>query len=361
MIRPGDRIRAAFEQHRSEPHISLDQHVRRRRIALGESLVGKLPLYLDTKYWIVTRDVLLGRRTASAEIELVEHLLRLARSRRVYCPISETVFLEIMKQEDSATRTRVVELVDELSLGVTLCPSEERVQTELAHTFYGFQKGLEILPLALLVWSRLSYVLGTMHPVQPEFDDQTQLVMQKAFFDHLWDVSLSQMIQTLGEDPFPDDPSEATAQKLNEGSQAHAHEIRSYKQAYAAEAAGGVSLLVDTAMQILEEIEERVTGSRAPQLESQAAEYRRAIQGLLTGGLCNGKLALALPTLHVHTCCHAAARWDKKRKLVGNDLHDFNHAAAAVAYCRGFFTERPLKAMLTQRHVGLDKLFDCAN
>src|SRR5262249_24830981 len=36
-------------------------------------------------------------------------------------------------------------------------------------------------------------------------------------------------------------------------------------------------------------------------------------------------------------------RWDKERRLTRNDLHDLEHASAALAHCRAFFTEGRLR------------------
>ncbi|EAB6718436.1 hypothetical protein DUP91_29430, partial [Salmonella enterica subsp. enterica] len=66
-----------------------------------------------------------------------------------------------------------------------------------------------------------------------------------------------------------------------------------------------------------------------------------------------------LRTTHILASLHASLRWNKQQKLKGNDLWDFRHATAALAYCDAFFTEKPLKNMVTQSHVALDKLYDC--
>jgi len=66
-----------------------------------------------------------------------------------------------------------------------------------------------------------------------------------------------------------------------------------------------------------------------------------------------------LPSLHVHTCLHAAFRWDKLRTFKANDIFDFFHASAALAYCQAFFTERSLCATITSKELGLDKFYNC--
>ncbi|EJC3510817.1 hypothetical protein MYX42_004021, partial [Escherichia coli] len=65
-------------------------------------------------------------------------------------------------------------------------------------------------------------------------------------------------------------------------------------------------------------------------------------------------------TLHIGASCHAAVRWDQKRQLNGNDLLDFHHAEAALGYCDLFLTEKPLKVLVSQEHLGLRELFSCS-
>jgi hypothetical protein len=50
----------------------LKAHVRRRQIELAESLKPKRAIYLDTKFWIILRDIVLGLRTRLADRELLE-------------------------------------------------------------------------------------------------------------------------------------------------------------------------------------------------------------------------------------------------------------------------------------------------
>jgi hypothetical protein len=66
-----------------------------------------------------------------------------------------------------------------------------------------------------------------------------------------------------------------------------------------------------------------------------------------------------LPSMHVHACLHAAYRWDKSQQFETNDFYDFQHASAALGFCRAFFTERSLRHTITANHVALDKLYSC--
>jgi hypothetical protein len=151
-------ILAALERHHAESDVTLEEYVRRRRIELGKSIDGKIRVYLDKRYWIVARDVEMGRRTDEDSIALLTELRRLVKSGRALCPISEVVMIELLKQSDLNTRRCTARLIDELSLGVSLAPEEERVGTELAHLFQSLRDPNSVYNLDWLVWLKLVYV-----------------------------------------------------------------------------------------------------------------------------------------------------------------------------------------------------------
>ena len=98
-------------------------------------------------------------------------------------------------------------------------------------------------------------------------------------------------------------------------------------------------------------------------LDSYVARDRRAYENrwknLLFFALKRNRARDVLRTINILASLHASLRWNKGRRYRGNDLFDFHHAAAALAYCDAFFTERSLCAMLTERHLALDKLYGC--
>ena len=71
----------------------------------------------------------------------------------------------------------------------------------------------ELHPLADLVWLKLSYILGVQHPSYTVFKEDEERVIQKAFFDHVWDYSLSEMFDVIGAAPPPVFDYEAIAQE----------------------------------------------------------------------------------------------------------------------------------------------------
>jgi hypothetical protein len=179
-----------------------------------------------------------------------------------------------MKQRDLATRGATAQLIDELSRGVCLGPERERAGTELAHFLYPNGRQGTTYPLNVLVWSNLSYVLGVMHPSQTPLEPEQELLIQKTFFDHLWDCSLTEMLDILGKDALPEITFEDLAEKLNQGINEHASAIHSFEEVYRHEIAGALGLVAPTAVSILEAMFQKSHGfpSELSDAEREARE-----------------------------------------------------------------------------------------
>jgi hypothetical protein len=350
-----------IDEHRQHPDISLERHVKSRVVELGRALAGKQAVYLDIRYWILLRQALLADDSATPSWKLLTSLQDAVKSGKIFCPISETVFLELLKQSDPSSRLRTARLIDELSLGVSLLSQPHRVATELAHFFYSNQNGADVYPLRQLVWTKLPYVLGFIHPTETAFDAETELAIHKAFVDKMWTIELVQMIGMIDEAPLPFDSGlQDIADMLNAGNTEHAGEIRSYKQVWVNELSGVVDLCADMAADIVAEIAEKHGHSAPPRESDEWKRTRLMCANLLFHGLqAKPGLRHKTPTLYIEACLHATIRWDKSRRFVGNDIYDFNHASAAVAHCQAFFTEAPLKALLALKHHGLADDFNC--
>lgn len=350
-----------IDEHSRHPDISIDRHVKSRVVELGRALAGKQAVYLDIRYWILLRQAFLADDSSTPEGKLLALLRDAVKGGKIFCPVSEAVFLELLKQSDPSSRLRTARLIDELSLGVSLLSQPQRVATELAHFLHSSQNGADVYPLRHLVWTKLPYVLGFLHPTETAFDAETQLAIQKAFFDKMWTIELVLMIEMIGDASMPFDPGlQDIADKLNIGNTEHAGEIKSYKQAWVNELSGVVDLCADMAADMVAEIAEK-HGHSAPSRESDEWKRSRLMYAnLLFQGLqVKPGLRHKIPTLYIEACLHAAIRWDKSRRLVGNDIYDFSHASAAVAHCQAFFTEAPLKALLALKHHGLADDFSC--
>ena len=137
--------------HRANPGVSLERHVKSRVVALGRLLDGRAAIYLDTKFWIVLRDCAAGRNSDPAAQELLARLRKLIWAGKAFCPISESAFSEFLKQEDTNSRLETAQVVDELSLGVTLLDHRMRLGTEISHFVHGVVAQPEFFPPGTLL------------------------------------------------------------------------------------------------------------------------------------------------------------------------------------------------------------------
>jgi hypothetical protein len=336
---------SGIEFHRNNPDVSLQSYMRLKRIQLGVTVASVQRIYLDMRFWILFRDVSLGRSADNATSELLAFLKLSVSQGRSVCPISESVFSELLKQSDDSTRLATAQLIDELSQGITLIPFHDRICQELCNSFYYQAGAIDLIPIQELVWTKLIYVLGEVHPSNTSFPKQEELVIQKAFADHIWNVPLSEMMTSLSDPPTGLD-WDSMAAKLNTGNRAHYSTIRNYAQVFRIEFEGGLSLFRNEMDALSKEIDQRGYKELGAELKNMSNNKKFEA------------FALSVPTLYISSACHAAVRWNKQRNLVGNDLFDFHHAQAALAYCDVFLTEKPLSDMLGQHHLGLAK-FKC--
>jgi hypothetical protein len=346
--------------HRATPEISLERHVKSRVVELGRRLESRTAIYLDTKFWILLRDCAAGRNNDPTVRDLLQRFRKLVQDGKAFCPISESTFFEFLKKGDVTSRLEIARVVDELSLGVTLLEHRTRLGTEIAHFVHSAEGSGDLHPLHHLVWSRVGYVFGFTHPSQTGFDAETELAIQKAFFDRMWEMRLEEMMTTLGAHS-PPGGLDFMVSDLNEGVKQNSDQIKSFTQAYDAEIAGTVELGADMAMDVTGDIFRKKTGGEPPERHSTQWKtfWNQWANLLFTALRKRPQVRQQLRTLHIHAALHAAFRWDKARRFTSNDLYDFEHASGALAYCQAFFTEHALRATIVGRNVALDELFQC--
>lgn len=351
----------SLEFHRQHPEISIEQYVKAKTLGLAESIQDMEKIYLDQRFWVLLRDAHMGRSNIQAAYRLLGTIRSAVTSGKILCPISESVFLELLKQQDLTTRQATAELIDEFSHGITIAPYEQRVAQELISVITILTpNGAQYHEPKDLIWSKLSYVLGVVHPSETVFPPVEELVIQKSFFDHMWNIPLVEVLSYLEDDTFfPPEKFGEMADKLNELNQNHQNEVKNFKQLYLNEIRGALSLFMYVPRMWLENEYKRVSGV-SPSCSDHEILEREQKWHTVFGNLVKEKsVALRLPSLHVSALCHAAVRWDKRRKLEANDFYDFQHAAAAVGYCSAFMTEKPLRTLLQQKHLQLANDYPC--
>jgi hypothetical protein len=257
-----------------------------------------------------------------------------------------------MKIGDDARRQATLEVIEELSLGVSLMPEPERTEDELeAIIRWSLAPNAAALPR---VWTRLAYTMGNFHVSDDRFPPETQLAIQKAFFDHVWQQPLAAVAGSLDRTEF-DMTSDmaALADKLNASNRAHQAEMASFDSVLSEELRGVAEVAEPILGQIIAGL-----GGLAPDAERSEENSRMAVN--LVHGILEGEHRSRLPTIHVHACLSALFRWEYRSKVMtGNDLFDFSHAAAALGYCSAFFTEAEITRSIAHRRLKLNQLYGC--
>jgi hypothetical protein len=342
----------------------LERQTKALAVALGKSIDNRAAIYLDTRYWLILRDVRRGEYGASG-VELLDRLRAAVQAGCVFCPISESTIFELFKQSDPSSRAETAQLVDELSLGVAILGSRERMGTELAHFIHSHAAqptGVELHPIRHLVWTKGAGVMGIRVPVPRRLDTQVALEIQRKFVERLWHGTTATELlagDAAWRNDDEDDDFSGLTRQLNADVAAHKDSLATFKSALAAEIDGVVDVLGDTAMAIVVDLARRQGEEPSTQGSDAWRALRNAWCNLLAAALRKAGPRQQLRSMYVGAALHAAFRWNKGQKFDSNDLYDFEHASAALAHCQAFFTERPLWQMVTANHITLDRLFGC--
>lgn len=347
-----------LEEHLQSPNESVQGYLRSKCLGLAGSLEGKRLVYLDTKFWLILRDVEMGRSRSPDSVLLHQHACQLKDKNLCLYPISQDVFLEVMKQSDDTTRAATARLIDQLSDGISFISPQERVGLE-ALQFVAEKTGLDVYPVERLVWTKIVYALGFITP-QTNLEPEVDTAIQKAFIDQMWVARLADMVAMIG---FDADAAKLLsidiADEQNEGKFKHAHENCSFPEMFLSELAGLLDVWEPELRRVMPRLRELKTGYRMSEREILEANSAESVSKMIYNLFRLKKLSTELPTFRVMSGLHAAARWDKKRKFQNNDFHDFQHAAAALPYTDYFFTEKNLAHLTTQKMTAYDRLYGC--
>lgn len=343
-----------FEFHKNNPEEAPHDYYRALRIKLSEQVLDKKVIYLDTKYWVLMRKGLLDPNDYPLENELLKLAIELSSQGQCIFPISEDVFLEVMKQTDERTLKATAELIDKLSQGVSSISAEERIKLELLDYWYSIT-GKSVYRTEQLVWTKLSYLMGVQQFEMPEISKGDNRIIQKSFMDHMWSISLNQMISIIqNSGGMSSDLNLKIADKLNAGKFKHSDEAKTFNQMFLNEVAGIIDVYRDDLADMM---------SYMYSQETEFEQHRNETKRLMGNAIYNifrlNKVTVEMPSINILSSLHAAVRWDKQQKFQDNDFYDFRHATTALPYCDYFFTEKRLMHLLSQKSLSFDKLYNC--
>lgn len=348
-----------FDTHRKNPNISFEEYSTKTRLRLCDEISNRLKFYLDTKYWIYIRDAALERSTNDIFKNILNSLRELVKQKIAICPISDEIFYELLLQTDAVTLNQTVELIDELSEGVAILSSDERVMFETLYFLNNFYNGKNTtMSPEAIVWSKVAYVLGLTYPSN-EVWGKGELVIQKAFFDQMWSLSLMDVTSTIGIENIRNWPRHKDiSTRLTKEKIQHANENKSFKQIYLSEFAGVLDSYRTLILEGVEYFYMQQTGKTLSQEERENSGAHKIVNAIYNVFRL-GKLENFFPSFVVESGLHASMRNDLPRKYKTNDLSDFRHAKAALPYFDAFFTEKSLRNLVCTSNITFDKKYNC--
>ena len=350
-----------FDKHRREPNKTLDSYVKEKRLILGQEIKNVKKVYLDTKFWLLLRDAYLMREQSQLHTELLSLLIHLVNIKSIICPISQDIIIEISKQSDNKTLRKSIEILDILSKGISLISLYERHRLELLSFVRKNISGEDsIYTIDEFAWTKAPYVMGFTYPHMFEYSKEDNLAIQKAFFDQMWTTSLVDMVEVMGIDNLHKMPKlQDISADLNEGKNDHKDENNTFEQMFLSELAGILDFYIPDFKDIIQYMYQKETGHVPSKEELANDNSGQMLANLIYHAFRLKKITKELPSFRISAGLHSALRWDTKRKIKPNDIHDLHHAVSAIPYCDLFFTERSLKDLVTRKNLAYDKLYNC--
>ncbi len=340
---------------------TIDEYIKILKIQLGSEMSKRKLIYLDLNFWINLRKCMANEKVEDDFYKFYNLLLPLVEQKKVLCPINHSVFSELLKQNDLDSRIKTAKVIDLFSNSVTLIFAFER--EELEFQYYIRQRLLNesfLTPIEQYVWVKIPYIMGVAIPHNDNIDAETQKKIQIEYFKYSWTITLEEMMKNYLRDsvlPFLDTSQRAS--KLNEGKFAHSDEMKSLSNLFKMELKGALSVIIEVVsdyFKILSKNKPEILSSLKNKLDiNNPKDFCNKIED----DILKENIGKYLPDIFINTCIHTLMRWDKKRQFKANDLYDFEHARAALPYFQYFFTERPLKHMLSMKPYELAKRYDC--
>lgn len=304
---------------------------------------------------------MLGRVKKQEYVEILRILRSMVSSGIAICPVSDMAFCELMRQTDDDTRRATSELFDELSLSVALQFEEYRIRCELEAFLLRPATPVKET-LTDKIWTKASYVIGPQIPSIEGIPAEQQLLFQKSSIDLFWKRKFIDMADTSMASLDFEAIFDKKAAQINAVKNDYQHEIPSTKQALISEITGVADLFLDHAEAIIVAHGQRVRGrSFQSPTEAELQLVRKNIRNAMVNIFvyAKDKAKYMLPSMYAYALQHGAFRMDPNRKFRGSFLRDIHHGTAGVVWHDVMLTENPLKILLTQKNVALDRTFGC--
>lgn len=325
------------------------------RVAIGESVLKKYRIYLDTRYWIFMRDAFLGKATPT-QTGIYKSLKTLVETGSAICPLSPDIFIELMKQGNREQRLNSARVMDELSQQVCfISPTDIAGQEQISFIRFCQAKGRPLFKPEKYVWTKVALMVGDNIPSLPGIPNNQMNSIRAEFMDHLSQFTLVQILETIKGDP-PALDFRSLIDRLNQGKDSN-QQWNSFHEVFMHEVAGILDVMKDDIEKVWMYLYQADTGCVPTPNEVCQSQCVKYLSNLIYRAFDQMKIGKELPFIRVNSGLHAFLRYNKNQRYKENDLFDFSHAAWALPYCNGFFTEKPLQGWICSNLLKLDGLY----
>jgi hypothetical protein len=340
------RIQKLVEKHRADRDTSPEKYLAQRRSELAREIENKKLIYLDTKHWVNLCNVVVLSSQKKPIYDEILGLLELLRQKgRICCPVSSSLFMELMKQNDTSTRRATARIMDYLSGGVCVRYWLEQIQFEFVghvhRTFHGELSDESLIP----TWTKAGYWAGE-HTIEfPNIPIEESDLMEKVYIDLHWDMTFEDY-QIMPDSSPPPDEFAAVWVKAVTASKISPTEPRpSFNELVKRPRIQLLSVLKDHLLPLLAELH---PSSPASIDDDFSTVFDPIYEGLDPN---------ALPSVEIVVGLDAAIALESNRKVQANDMLDFLHAAQALPYCDAVFCDNFMAQKMKNRPLEFAKIF----
>ncbi len=345
-----------YQEHASETDV-IEAYSKQFRTKIGEMVLKKHRVYLDTKYWIFMREASIGK-APKVQTGIYNTLKGLVEAGVAICPLSPHVFTELMKQGDLKRRLNTARVMDELSRQVCFISPIDMVGQELLN-FVRFSqvkaRGNPLFNPEKYVWTKVAFVMGENYPAVAGIPNDQMNNIQVQFFDHLSKFTLVQMLETIKAD-FPMQESKNLVDNLNQGKDNN-QGWKSFHDVFMHEIAGVLDVMKDDIEKLWVYLYQVDKGLPPPSDGMLQLERVRLLSNAIYNAFDQNKIDKELPFIRITSGLYAFIRYNRGQRYEENDLTDFSHAAWALPYCDAFFTEKPLHDWICNRLLKLNDVY----
>jgi hypothetical protein len=339
------RVQEALKRHRDIPNKTASEYLAERRVELARELEGKKLIYLDTKHWVNLCHVVVQSSRQLAIYDEVLHLLESTRQKgRICCPVSSTLFLELLKQNDDSTRQPTARIMDFLSGGVCLQNWLDLAKAEFGRHICRVFNICDTRADAFPTWTKVGFWAGEHTFTAPGDEPEDGPVMERVYIDLRWQMTCEEYQAMPDRIPTPDAfwiawVAEAERAKSHQkiARETFAHLVRDRRRQL-------LSALKDTLLPMLA-LCQGLPGSPDHHVK------------LVLGPIYEGRDPHALPSLEVVAGLDAAITLDIARKVQANDMEDYLHAGQALPHCDAVFCDNFMAQKLKNRPLEFGKTY----